>query len=289
MMNTRRAGFTLVEMLIVAVLGSVILAAAYQSLIVQERSYRIASNAVIDHDALRTALGVLESELREVSTAGGAAGMSDIITAASDEIVVRAARGIAFVCERHPSDRKMHTWSASTTGQVRAGDAIALFADGMTSTDLDDTWLTARVKSVSASGVTCASRPAGLGGPAPQLIELEQLPGGLNVDGNFLVPVVDGAPVRSLERVTYGLYEFGNEWGLGRAVGTGDVEPIIVGLAEPGQGLVFSYLDVNGNEITTDPVIDPSAIAAIQISATTQPRAGNPPIDLQTRTFLRNN
>lgn len=289
MMSTRRAGFTLVEMLIVAVLGTVILGAAYQSLIVQERSYRIASNAVIDHDALRTALGVLESELREVSTAGGLAGMSDIVTAASDEIVVRAARGIAFVCERHPSDRKMHTWSASTTGQVRAGDAVVIFADGTATTDQDDKWLTARVKSVGNSTVACASRPAGLSGPGHQLIELETLPGGANVDGLFLVPVLAGAPVRAMEHVTYGLYEFDGEWGLGRAVGTGAVEPIIIGLAEPGEGLVFTYLDASGTQITSDPVVDPSAIAAIAISAMTQPRAGNPPIELETRIFLRNN
>lgn len=288
-MSTRRAGFTLVETLVVAVLGTIILGAAYQSLIIHERSYRIASNAVIDHDALRTALGVLESELREVSTAGGVAGLSDIVRAERDEIAVRAARGTAFVCERHPSDRKMHTWSASTTGQVRAGDAIVVFADGMPDTDLDDAWLTARVKSVGTSSVACVSRPAGLSGPAPQLLELEQLPGGLNVDGNFLVPVLAGAPVRAMEQVTYGLYEFGGEWGLGRAVGTGDVQPIIVGLAEPGQGLVFTYLDGDGNPITSNPITDPSAIAAIEISARTQPRADNPPIDLQTRIFLRNN
>lgn len=289
MMSTRRAGFTLVEMLIVTVLGTIILGAAYQSLMIQERSYRIASNAVVDHDALRTALGVLESELREVSTAGGVAGMSDIVRAESDEIVVRAARGIAFVCERHPSDRKMHTWSASTTGQVRAGDAIVVFADGMTTTDLDDAWLTARAKSVGTSSVACASRPAGHGGPGPQLVELETIPGGMNVDGNFLVPVVAGAPVRAMTEVTYGLYEFGGEWGLGRAAGAGAVEPIIVGLAEPSQGLVFTYLDANGSPIASNPVMDPSAIAAIDISARTQSRAGNPPIDMQTRIFLRNN
>lgn len=289
MIETRRAGFTLVELLIVAVLGTVVLGAAYQSLMVQERSYRITSNAVLDHDALRTALGVLESELREVSTAGGMAGLTDIVSAESDEVVVRAARGIGFVCERHPSDRKMHTWSPSAQGQIRVGDAIAVYADGDPTTEKDDMWLSAQVKSTGASSVACASRPGGLTAPSSQLVELEMLTGGMSVDGNFLIPVNPGAPVRAMAQVTYGLYQFGDGWGLGRAVGSGDVEPIIVGLDGPGEGLVFTYLDGSGNAITSDPVPDPSAIAAIEIAASTRPRAGNPPLDLQTRVFLRNN
>ena len=63
-MNNRAPGFTLVEMLVVTVVATVLLGAIFQTLVVQQRSYR-EQNAIINaRQTARASIEVLAAELR---------------------------------------------------------------------------------------------------------------------------------------------------------------------------------------------------------------------------------
>ena len=80
-----RGGFTIIELLIVAVLGSVVAGALYQVLRYQQSIYREQRAAVSRHDALRLAASVLTADLVEASGSGG-----DIAAHGPDRISTRA-------------------------------------------------------------------------------------------------------------------------------------------------------------------------------------------------------
>jgi prepilin-type N-terminal cleavage/methylation domain-containing protein len=290
-LSTRRAGFTLVELLIVVMLGAIILGAAVQSLVTQERTHRATGEMIRGQDALRIALGVLETELREVtSSSAAAAGGSDLLVATPDSLKIRAQRKLAIVCSVHPSDRRIFIWSPSPRDTLVDLDSLVLFADGLPETSTDDVWLPARVSQKQAAAVACPPRPV----PSPtstQRVDLAMLDG-TSLSGTYLDRVRPGAPIRVFEEVTYGLYEFDGEWGLGmrRASEPGTVHMIVRGLAGPGAGLILSYLDNTGAVITADP-IPTATVAGVRITGKTKPRPGSGAnaAELTTNVFFRNN
>ena len=92
-MNDRR-GFSLVELVIVALLGSLMVMTAYQVLITNQQTYRVQNSKVQAQQSTRAAMDVLFGELREVSSKG-----ADIVSFAADEIEFRAMRTIGAVCD----------------------------------------------------------------------------------------------------------------------------------------------------------------------------------------------
>jgi prepilin-type N-terminal cleavage/methylation domain-containing protein len=292
-MMRNRPAFTLVELLVVMVVGAVVLGAAVQSLVLQERANRTTNEVIRGQDALRSALGIMEGELREVATMGGnpVIGVGDLVVATPDSLVVRAPRVLGFVCTPDAPGQRLVTWSLGLD-RFDASGGILIFQDNITSTGTDDRWLAANVTSVETSSIACPPRP-GTNPVAHQRVTIGTLEGGTNVNSQFLEGVHPGAPVRGFQRVTYGLYSFAGEWGLGRRVPGPDgdaLNPLVVGLAGPGSGLVFTYLDSHGNPITADP-IPVATVASVRVTARTQPRPGSgaAPVDLATRIYFRNN
>ncbi|HUF75760.1 MAG TPA: prepilin-type N-terminal cleavage/methylation domain-containing protein, partial [Longimicrobiales bacterium] len=70
-MTRDRRGFTLVELLVVVVLGSLVLMAALQVLITNQRTYAAQNAVITSQQSTRIALEVLVNELRELSPSGG--------------------------------------------------------------------------------------------------------------------------------------------------------------------------------------------------------------------------
>ncbi|MFN2316082.1 MAG: prepilin-type N-terminal cleavage/methylation domain-containing protein [Gemmatimonadales bacterium] len=285
-MTNSRAGFTLVELLIVVVLSAFMMGAAYQSLITQERVSRTTTEMVRGQDALRTVVGIMESELGDLATRGGAGiGAADILMASPDSIRFRAGRAVGFLCAILPSEKRLAMWSPQPFTAVQDGDAVLIFAEGDPTLGTVDRWLIGRSYSVETSTEGCPSSPTGT---AEQKLNLSDLAGNALSSG-FLDPVKLGSPVRILREVTYGLFSFDGRWGLGRlSRNATDPDEILVGLDGPGYGLVFSYLDATLTPITTTP-IDPTTIAAIEITVRSEARGGADSKELSTTVFLRNN
>jgi hypothetical protein len=216
-------------------------------------------------------------------------GATDIIAATSDSVVIRAQRGIGFVCGVTTSDKHATTWSLSGTPPFSDETALLIFADGDVTSSADDHWVAARVNSAQNSTASCPGRP---GNPvAQQRLNLKALDG-TDLLEQVLANVRPGAPIRSVERVTYGLYPGPgtNSWFLGRRRGaTAPVDTLVAGLAAPGQGVVFTYLNAQGAPLI-QPVI-PAQVAAIHVTASTSPPSGSgaKAVSHTTRIHLRNN
>lgn len=268
-----RPGFTLVELLVTILISTVLITAAYQALIAQNRSYRATDAMVQGQDALRIALGVLESELQEVASIGaGGIGDSDIFMASADSIRIRAPRKLGFVCTVIPNDRDATVWSRGEP--FVAQDLAVIFIDNDITTFTDDAWEPRVVESVSNSNATCPTSPTG---------EADQKLRFTNV--GQLASVSTGAPVRGYEEVSYGLYSFDGEWGLGRRDSDGVTSLLVGGLAGPGEGLRLEYYDPSGSVTTNRENVE---TIVINLETAPNPGSGVEPMEVSSTIHLRN-
>lgn len=284
-MRNQRSGFSLVEMVVVALLGSITLAAIYQSLIVQERAYRREGAIIATHESLRSAVGVLEAEMREISaTAELADAGSDLAMIAAESLEFRALRKIGFVCDVHNSDRKLDTFEVGAS--FAQYDSVLIFQEGDAGDWDDDGWIVGLVSSVGTpKTTTCNSDWGGVGAAGVNF------GGGLLsaiVGSTNLADVAPGAPLRSFEWLTYGLYQVDGEWVLGRHKRDDSTINVLVdGLAAPADsGLVFYYYDADGLETN---VADEVVRIQINVRAMADPANMIFGDTLRTNLFLRNN
>ena len=237
------AGFTLVELLVVSVLGAVVLGAVFQTLSIQNRTFQRQSAVISAQEASRTTLAVLAGELREVSATG-----QDLIAGSVDSVAIRALRKVGFVCNVGLAG-VLSVWEL---GQPFAtGDSIFVFSQGPDVIDGgDDAWIPGMVDAV-VRGVA----PPGCGVAWPR----KTLSG--VADGDYgiatltisttlgLGDVTRGAPARTFERLTYGRYEVDGSTVLGRRAGAGDVVPLVGPLAQGRNGLRFEFFDADNNDL----------------------------------------
>ena len=273
--GARRPGFTLVELLVVSVLTAVTLAGVYRTLIVQEKGYEAAGVMIGDQEAVRTAIGILESELREVSAIGDSIGGPDILVATTDSVVFRAQRKIGFVCRTGASGNSVVTWAFGE--ELEPGDQLLYFVDGDTLVASDDRWDTTSVKAVSTT--TASDCESHWPGAQLRLVTVE--------DAADLTDVERGALTRAYDWITYGIYDFGTlGWGMGRRNSDGELSYLVGGLAPRGEGLILEYFDADGN-----PTTQVDRIARVRITVETEPRSSTKVRPSRTRSnlFLRNN
>lgn len=236
-------GFTLVEFLVVAVLGAVVVMSTYQVVISNQRVYAAQQVQIQGQQSTRAGMDVLTGELREVSARGG-----DLVAMGEQSMSVRVLRAFGHVCETPTLSPA--TIEVRTTGrQFLAGDSVFIFADNNRRQFWDDVWLEGEVSTV-AGGMACPD------GAASQLLTLSDMTAAFTND-----EVRVGAPVRAFQHFEYGLYEFGPDWYLGRrAPGASTPDPL-VGPLESESGVRFTYLDSDGLETTV-----PTDVVQIQIA-----------------------
>ena len=162
-MSGGNKGFTLVELLVVAVVGSMVMMTIYGVLASNQRANTVQSAQIRSQQIVRAGFEVLFAELREVSATGG-----DVFRIDPDSIRVRSMRNFGLVCgvdqtvvPPEITVRRIGDWFAD-------GDSIVLFADGNTAIASDDVWLTGTAGTVDTSA-TCP------GGEAAQVIDLPGL------------------------------------------------------------------------------------------------------------------
>lgn len=276
-MRTRQSGFTLVELLVVSLLTAVVLAGVYETLQVQEKSYEVAGLKIRDQESLRVALGILESELREVGAIGGAdIGGTDIAVASADSIVFRAQRNVGFICKLSRADKWAIVWTLGDPFET--SDSLLIFVDSDSARFDDDRWdATVTTNAAAETDADCTSY-----WPEPELQRLK-------LDNHPMAGVQPGSPIRGFDWITYHLHDFGDQgWGLARSQDSDPNSPalLVSGLAPPGQGLQLQYFTLTGT--TTN---DPTQIARVRITVRTDPQS-NTDIEsaqMTTNLYLRNN
>jgi len=242
--HDNRRGFTIVEMIIVALLGSLLVAAAYEVLRTHQRAYTMQTAEVQGQQSIRAAMGVLSSELRELSRTG-----EDVIEPAEDSLVVRAQRAFGLVCDTTPDGSPVYVKRVGRW--FEDGDSIFVFADNDEDIASDDTTLTAVITSIDTTSNECS----GMGVDTVQRMFAPALEAAAAA-GDTVKP---GAPVRSFTSYTYTLVTTSGDSYLARR-DAGGLETVLVGPLKSG-GLAFAYYDSVGTTTT-----DPSEIYQIEIT-----------------------
>ena len=226
-------GFTLVELIVVTVLGSLVVMASLQILITNQRTYSAQSAQIVGQQTTRAALDVLFAELREVSPGGG-----DLVGMARDSIRVRAMRKFGVVCATDLSGQPKLT-VLKVGDYFTTTDSVFVFADNEEALDSDDEWIESiNANQVDTTGITCGTEPA-------QEITFSGYRALFVADSVRL-----GAPVRSYVYYTYMLYQYGSDFYLGRREANNTSVLPLVGPLRPRDGLEFSYRDEDGNVTT---------------------------------------
>ena len=232
-------GFTLIELLVVLVIMLVVTGGIFKLLNTTQRLSRAQTERVDLQSNVRTAVLVVPSELREISTyAGGGTDRNDITDQQPTSITYRAMRGIGFICDA-PSATEIRlrrtTWSGYRDPK-EARDSLYVFIENEEDLTTDDAWQAGGIIGVSP-GNNCPD-----GNPA---ITLKlQAPG--------IDPQAAGTPVRTFELMQLSLYPADGKFWLGaKSVGGGDPGPQPLLGPLTATGLKLKYLDANGAETAT--------------------------------------
>ena len=261
-----RRGFTLVELMIVAVLGAIVVGATYEIMLSSQRAHTIQTAQIQGQQTVRAGLDILFSELREISPSEG-----DILTMGSDQIEIRAMRAFGLVCGVSATGSPLRV---KKIGRFFAdGDSIVVFADNDPDISSDDTILFGAVSSLDSTD-TCSGADTAQSITVPALV--------LAALANDTVRL--GAPVRGFSVYTYGLFLVDGDYYLGRESGV-TTAPLVGPLAP--NGVSFIYMDALGN-VTTDPL----AVAQIEVTLRSRSRVvsqrGPVADSLTTVIYLRN-
>lgn len=260
-----RGGFTLVELLIVAVLGVIVVGATYQMILTSQRAYTTQTAQLQGQQTVRAGIDILFAELRELSGVEG-----DILEMNPDRIEIRAMRAFGLVCNVNPTGSPIRV---KKIGRFFAdGDSIVVFADNNPDISSDDTILFGAVSALDSTQ-TCS------GADSAQSLTVPALALALAND-----TVRIGAPVRGFSVYTYGLFLIDGDYYLGRESGV-TTAPLVGPLAP--NGVSFIYMDALGN-VTTDP----RAVAQIEVTLLSRSRVvtrrGPVADSLTTVIYLRN-
>lgn len=282
-----RAGFTLVELLIVLVMLGLVGGITVRVLTDTQRITVAQGERAMMQSTARTGALVVPSELREVNPALG-----DIMAMDDTSITYRGMRTLAVSCDL-PTAAVVRVATASIQGLrgFVAGDSVMVFAEGdaldgipfadEADTRDDDGWAPGVITGVSTA-TAC-----GNGAPGTTLL----IAGGLLPNGNP-ASFRQAAVVRGYEETTLAAYTDGNgDDMLGMITKDQSIQPVLGPLAAD-SGLRLVYRDGSGNITTTT-----TAVRSIDVtvrSITSRPvhkGQGYPAVEydsLRTRIALRN-
>ena len=265
---SRRAGFTLIELVIAMVLMSLVGGAIVKLLLQQQRFYNSTTDLIQTRQQIRQAAAMLPSDLRGISSVGG-----DISSMSDSALEFRSAFGGSVVCVNAggtlstvprvlASGATMTNWI--TTPVV--GDSLAVYNNGASLAMAGQGWLFYRITAVTpvttnaANGcpnATGLTRAGDITAANPSL-QLGLTPAAPNT-------IAVGAAIRFLRHVRYRIYrETDNQWYLGFyncLFGQVPVCKTTQPIAGPFQpyatngtsGVQFAYYDVNG-VVTANPL-----------------------------------
>jgi len=281
--------------MIALVLLGLVSTAVYKVLVNNQRVYLTQTQTIDLQQNIRAAAAILPAEFRELDAADG-----DITGMGPDSIRMRAMRQLSFVCATpvlgggigQISLAIRPTMIYGNRQTFKQGDSILVYWEGDPTSRADDQWLPAQLQKDPDPGLCAdsnvATNPAFLLTLQPSWIN--------NATLNRAGAILNGAPVRGFDKVTYRSYQApdGN-WYLGQRnpAQTGTIQPVI-GPLIGANGVSFVYYD------TADAVTNVTTQVA-QIEIVLRARTASPirsggtgpqtyKVDsLVTRVALRNN
>lgn len=246
-----RRGVTLVELILVTVLGAFVLAGIYQVLVQNQRTYTAQSTRIRNQQTLRSGLDVLTSELRGVSPGDG-----DLLEMGTSAIGIRAPRGMGLVCSILTGGSNP-TVQAKRVGNFLEGDSARVYYENHPSREADDGWRTAVVDVVDSTGMLSCP-----GGSVAQELRLRGIRWGAPPDS-----FSTGAPIRNFAHYRFLLDDVGGETYLVREDPEAGTSNRLVGPLASGDGVEFRYLDGSG-----DPTTTAATVRQIEVTLRTPPR-----------------
>jgi prepilin-type N-terminal cleavage/methylation domain-containing protein len=271
-MNRTRGGFTIVELLIVVVLGALVVGATYQVLITNQRTYTAQNAQIQSQQTVRAGLDVLFGELRELSRLG-----SDIQAFGSDSLKVRAMRRFGLVCAVDLATgavdvRKVGAW-------FEVGDSVVIYAENQPNSATDDRWIKGRISGRDTT-IACGSSQA-------QRLTVTAIANAA-ASGTPVDTVRVGSNLRSYTHYTYGLYTIDGAPYLGRK-DSGVGSPVaLVGPLRSASGLAFRFLDTLNAVTTTLANIAQVEVTLRTLSSVRGPNGQFVADSIVTRIYVRN-
>ena len=240
----REAGFTLVEFLIVSLVGFIMVMGSYQVLISQSRILAQQQETIDARASSQGGAALLAWELKSLSAAGG-----DLYTITEDSIVVRSVQATGVICSW------METGSVSRLGLQETSGVFPGTANdsAMVYSVVNRTWAAFDVvEAWNGGGAWGNGVPDCFWGDSTTTepyaaIQIDTLV--------TLVNVEVGGPVHVFRRTTYGLSTSDGRWWLSRREGTGAWEILTGPMLSPNNGgLAFKYYAQN-DSLTADPTL----------------------------------
>jgi len=240
--RSRRSGFTIIELIVAMMIGTVLIGAIYQVLLTNQRVATVQREQVLGQQTVRAGIDLLAQEIREISAAGG-----DLVTLNASSVGFRALRAFGVACNVVNSVPPVLRVANEGRAFV-VGDSVFVFADGNPLIAADDQWFMAAVTSVT-NGLTC-------GTDAVNAQSLSLSAPGTQANSNLIQM---GAIVRGWQGAQYSLATVGGIVYLVRQQGGETAR--LVGPLRGGDGVTFRYLTENGAATNV-----PANVARIEIT-----------------------
>lgn len=242
--KSKEAGFTIVELLVVAVVGLILVMGVYQLLITQSRVLTRQQETIDAQESTRGGAALLAWELRSVSASGG-----DLYVITQDSVVIRSVHASGVICSWHETGSITRLGLQQTSGVFpeTANDSAMIYSV------VNGTWAAYDVVGAWNGG-------GGWGNGIPPCFwgdsTTMQPFAGIQIDTLLSLAGLEvGGPVHVFRRTKYGLSAQNGRWWLSRKEGAGAWEILTGPMLSPSNGgLTFAYYDANG-AVTTDPTL----------------------------------
>ena len=267
----RRRGFTIIELIIAMVLFGIVMGAAMQVILKQQRFYRGAGELLEMRAGLRQGVTMMTSDLRPVFPAEG-----DVYEWTRSKIAFRSMTGSSIICllpaltkivippRTLLRNNALTTWLTVPV----VGDSVLIYDEGREVGNDDDVWRPYQITAVArVNGVNTCLPATGytIDGDVRPSTEF-------TLSAALPATVVTGAPMRFFRRVDYGIYQASDSlWYLGasdclpgRTPTCAAYQPIS-GPYRPlsgstASGLLLTYFNSAGGEL------DPATASALNIA-----------------------
>jgi len=267
----KRGGFTIIELLVVVVLGALVVGATYQVLLTNQRTYTAQNAQIQSQQTVRAGLDVLFGELREMSRLGG-----DIQAFGPDSLKVRTLRRFGLVCgvdiaAGNVDVRKVGSW-------FEVGDSVVIYAENTQNSTTDDRWITGKITARDTT-IACGTAQA-------QRLHVAVVNSAASGSPPDTVRV--GSNLRSYTHYTYGLYTIDGAPFLGRKEAGSNTPVALVGPLRSGTGLAFRYLDTLNAVTTTRANIAQVEVTLRTLTTVRGPNGQFVADSIVTRIYIRN-